>query len=580
MSEDSKMTESAGPVYEPGKHPDLPPPGSTVGLIGWLRAKLFSSPMNAIFTLVGLYLLYVLIPPLLDWSIFSADWIGETKDDCSREGACWVFISVWMKQIMYGRFPVEELWRINFAYVVLLAAAVPLFIPNFRWKHWIAIFLLVGYPLMALYLFAGLSEENVDAWPFRLMTLCALAMAVVAMLPLMGMLRERSGIISVALLILVPVWGLSAPSTWPAGFFHGAPGWTVVFTVLFVIVPPLVIAAGLLHPRWRPDVAAAMPYLCAATAILALIGLSLPVVTWDEAAGASPPGAIVLTMAAIGAAALGPWGYGPRAGRSGRLALLLLPFYLLIAVLVMFGPPAFLTIDGLNWSHNTRPFFAQIGAVLPMVETPLWGGLFLTLVIAISGIVASLPIGIVLALGRRSSMPLVRAVCVAFIELWRGVPLITVLFMSSVMFPLFLPEGMNFDKLLRALIGVMLFSAAYMAEVVRGGLQAIPKGQYEAAQALGLGYWKMMALIVLPQALKLVIPGIVNTFIGLFKDTTLVLVIGLFDLLGIVRQAGTNPDWGGFAIEGYFFSGLLFWAFCFGMSRYSQHLEKKLHTGH
>ena len=177
-------------------------------------------------------------------------------------------------------------------------------------------------------------------------------------------------------------------------------------------------------------------------------------------------------------------------------------------------------------------------------------------------------------------MPLVRAVCVAFIELWRGVPLITVLFMSSVMFPLFLPEGMNFDKLLRALIGVMLFSAAYMAEVVRGGLQAIPKGQYEAAQALGLGYWKMMGLIVLPQALKLVIPGIVNTFIGLFKDTTLVLIIGLFDLLGMVQAAGTNQKWLGFSVEGYFFAGLLFWAFCFGMSRYSQHLERKLHTGH
>jgi general L-amino acid transport system permease protein len=207
--------------------------------------------------------------------------------------------------------------------------------------------------------------------------------------------------------------------------------------------------------------------------------------------------------------------------------------------------------------------------------------LFLTLVIAISGIVASLPLGVVLALGRRStSMPIVKALCVGFIELWRGVPLITVLFMASVMFPLFVPEGMHFDKLLRALIGVMLFSAAYMAEVVRGGLQAIPKGQYEAAQALGLSFWKMMTFIILPQALKIVIPGIVNTFIGLFKDTTLVLIIGLFDFLGMAQAVSTNPEWLGFAIEGYVFVAFGFWCFCFGMSRYSQHLERKLHTGH
>lgn len=214
------------------------------------------------------------------------------------------------------------------------------------------------------------------------------------------------------------------------------------------------------------------------------------------------------------------------------------------------------------------------------VETPVWGGLFLTLVIAVTGIVASLPIGILLALGRRSNMPVVRAVCVAFIELWRGVPLITVLFMASVMFPLFMPEGVNFDKLVRALLGVTLFSAAYMAEVVRGGLQAIPKGQYEGAQALGLNFSKTMYFIIMPQALKLVIPGIVNTFIGLFKDTTLVSVIGLFDFLGMVQSASSNPDWLGFVNTGYAFAALIYFIFCFGMSQYSQHIERKLHTGH
>lgn len=217
---------------------------------------------------------------------------------------------------------------------------------------------------------------------------------------------------------------------------------------------------------------------------------------------------------------------------------------------------------------------------LQYVETSLWGGLHLTLVIAITGIVASLPLGIVLALGRRSSMPAIRVICTAFIELWRGVPLISVLFMSSVLLPLFLPDGVSFDKLLRALVGVTLFSSAYMAEVIRGGLQAIPKGQYEAAQSLGLSYWQMMAFIILPQAIKLVIPGIVNTFIGLFKDTTLVLIIGLFDLLGIVQAANTDPKWLKYNIEGYIFAGFGYWIFCFLMSRYSQYLERRLHTGH
>ncbi|MCG6873091.1 MAG: amino acid ABC transporter permease [Gammaproteobacteria bacterium] len=213
---------------------------------------------------------------------------------------------------------------------------------------------------------------------------------------------------------------------------------------------------------------------------------------------------------------------------------------------------------------------------LPVVETTRWGGLMLTLVVAAVGMACSLPLGILLALGRQSELPVVRAVCVAFIEFWRGVPLITVLFMASVMLPLFLPEGVSFDKLLRALIGVTLFESAYMAEVVRGGLQAIPRGQYEAAAAIGLGYWRRMGLVVLPQALRLVIPGIVNTFIALFKDTTLVLIIGLFDLLGMVQAAIADPAWLGYSVEGYVFAAAVFWLFCFGMSRYSQALEARL----
>lgn len=217
---------------------------------------------------------------------------------------------------------------------------------------------------------------------------------------------------------------------------------------------------------------------------------------------------------------------------------------------------------------------------LEEVPSSKWGGLMLTLILAYVGILAALPLGTVLALGRRSDMPIIRGLCVVFIEVWRAVPLITVLFMASVMLPLFLPEGVNFEKLMRALIGITLWQSAYMAEVVRGGLQAIPRGQYEAASALGLGYWKKTCLIVLPQALTLVIPGIVNTFIALFKDTTLVLIIGLFDLLGTVQSTVTDPAWQDVTTEGYVFVAFCFWIFCFGMSRYSQNLERKLDTGH
>lgn len=354
----------------------MKPPVTQIGVIAWLRQNLFSSPFNTILTLLALYLLYVTVPPFVQWAFLDANFLGQTREDCVAGGACWVFVKARFGQFMYGFYPAAQRWRVNTAFLILIVALVPLFLPRFRYKIVLAFGLLLLYPLLAY------------------------------------------------------------------GLFYGG----------------------------------------------------------------------------------------------------------------MFG--------------------------LPEVETPKWGGLFLTLVIAGVGIVASLPLGIVFALGRRSEMPIVRAVCVVFIEVMRGVPLITILFMASVMLPLFLPEGVNFDKLLRALVGVALFSAAYMAEVVRGGLQAIPKGQYEAAAALGLSYWKMTGLIILPQALKIVIPGIVNTLIGLFKDTTLVLIIGLFDLLGIVQTALTDAAWIGFATEGYIFAGLGFWIFCFGMSRYSIYVERKLHTGH
>jgi len=432
----------AGPAQSVVRDPDLAlPPPATTGVVGWVRQNLFSSPLNAVLTFLALYVLYIALPPAIRWAFIDADWVGTTREACRREGACWVFIRVWFERLMYGLYPGAEIWRINVGYALAVVAGALLFVPRFRWKPWVAVFLLVVYPVIAFVLFVG------GTFTVSLVSL-AVGLTLVAgtIVRFAPAFRERA---------------------WSAGWRRGYP----VFAV-------------------------------------AALG-------WLVLGGQLPGGAPL-------AVSLRPW---------------------------------------------------------PLVETRLWGGLFITLVIASVGIVGSLPLGILLALGRRSHMPVVRAICVAFIEVWRGVPLITVLFMASNMFPLFMPEGVNFDKLLRALLGVAIFASAYMAEVIRGGLQAIPKGQYEAAAALGLGYWRMTGLIVMPQALRIVIPGIVNNFIGLFKDTTLVLVIGLFDFLGMAQAATSDAHWVGFAFEGYVFTGVGFWIFCFGMSRYSQQLERRLRTG-
>ena len=364
--------------HAPGQHPDLPPPAGTVGVLGWLHQNLFSSVGNTLLTVVAAYLLYLSIPPMIEWAFIHSQIEGNSRTDCQPAlvagGACWALVRARLGQFIYGFYPPDQYWRPNLAFILGLVALVPVLFEKVPHRGWGLLYSAV-YPLIAFFLLVG--------------------------------------------------------------------------------------------------------------------------------------------------------GFG-----------------------------------------------------LEPVETSKWGGLMLTIVIGVTGIVASLPIGIVLALGRRSEMPIVRLLCVAFIEFIRGVPLITILFMASVMLPLFLPEGVNFNLLLRALIGVALFSAAYMAEVIRGGLQAIPKGQYEAAQALGLSYWKMMGLIVLPQALRIVIPGIVNTFIGLFKDTTLVLIIGLFDLLQSAKASITDAKWLGLSSEAYGFVAFVFFIFCFSMSRYSIWLEEQLHTGH
>ena len=331
--------------------PQQPAPVTTVGVIGWVRANLFSSYLNAFLTVAALVVLWRVLPPLLDWGLFNADFSGETGADCTGEGACWAWLDQRINQFLYGFYPPEAYWRVN-----------------------------------------------------------------------------------LALLLLVPA-------------------------VAYVLVERLPLAR---YGRW--------------------FSLAYPVIA------------------------------------------------------------AFL-------------------------------------VAGLAGIALSLPFGIALALGRRSRLPIARIFCVAFIELIRGVPLITLLFVAIVILQLFLPQKVSLDQLVRVVIMITAFSSAYLAEVIRGGLQAIPKGQFEAAQAVGLSYGKTMRLIILPQALKIAIPGIVNTFIGLFKDTTLVITIGLFDILGHARLLQTNPDWlGEVDHETFLIAALFFFVICFSMSRYSINLEKRLDT--
>jgi len=671
------MAEATTPRHEPGQHPDLSPPATTVGVLGWLRKNLFSSWLNAALTIGAAYLLFTLIPPIVEWALTDSVVSSESRGRCDmgaklanmgtamsaadlsridapatqdqlteatdflsqfrtviadhpkdvqpelaamvsevdlaatekdlqdaiakrdtariethftrlapladwgavRDGACWTFAKVWFDQFMYGRYPASERWRVDLAGILLILWAIPLFIGRFPGKRYVGATLLLLYPLIAYYLFTGFSRQDIVIWPLRMMGFAAMILGVLALLPHWGVMRERPGPLALALLVLTPIWGLSAPSTWTTGIVGGAATWAAAIAILVAVVGPLAVVVGLYSGAWRAAITEKFWQIAVGVAAVIFVGACLPILFWDPVAGPSPPFAMAITLSMLALAAICPWSY-QQEGVLALLTRLLLPLYFVLAYVIFAGPPDWLNLGLLDWTWNTRPLLTGIHNTLPVVETALWGGLFVTLVIAGVGIVASLPIGIVLALGRRSKMPIMRLFSVIFIEVWRGVPLISVLFMASVMFPLFLPEGTNFDKLLRALCGVALFASAYMAEVVRGGLQAIPKGQYEAAEALGLSYWKMMSLIVLPQALKLVIPGIVNTFIGLFKDTTLVLIIGLFDLLGAVQQAATNPDWLGFAEEGYVFAGFGFWIFCFGMSRYSQFVERKLHTGH
>ena len=274
------------------------------------------------------------------------------------------------------------------------------------------------------------------------------------------------------------------------------------------------------------------------------------------------------------------YGFYPDAER-WRLNLAFILLFVALGPILFDNFPARKHMMKFSMAYPVIAYFLVVGGMgLEPVSTHLFGGVMLTLVIGLTGITCSLPIGILLALGRYSKLPVMRMVCTMFIEFIRGVPLIALLFVASVMLNYFLPPGVEFDLLFRVLIMVTFFASAYMAEVIRDGLQSMPKGQFEAADAMGLTYWQAMRLIILPQALKVSIPGIVNTFIGLYKDTTLVLIIGLLDVLGIMRSSLADPKWNGLAHEVYLYTAIFFFISCFAMSRYSLYLERKLHTGH
>ena len=343
--------------------------------------------------------------------------------------------------------------------------------------------------------------------------------------------------------------------------------------------------------RWRVNI------------VFAMFALGVVWMLWDNAPLKKVGAFFFFVMLPISAYLLLTGGNG---AESFLRFLILLTFALAVLYLVLsfvpnlarfWVPPALLAVEEAAppWHRFYRPkrlilmamvIFGVIALLanaigLPRVDTGLWGGMMVTFLIAAVGIVFSLPLGVVLALGRRSKLPIIQLLSVVFIEFVRGVPLITVLFMANTMLPLFVPQEYSPDRLLRPLIGVALFAAAYMAEVIRGGLQAIPKGQYEGAMSLGLGYWQMMRLIILPQALRIVIPGIVNTFIGLFKDTTLVTIVGIFDFLRTIEATLVDPTWATPTTRatGYAFAAIFYFLCCWGMSRYSIAVEKRLAAG-
>lgn len=472
--------------------PPQAPPTSEAGVVKWLRENLFSGWFNTILTLVGVYVVYVLVTSALPWwlnSVWNASSLAECRQIVAESagegatGACWAMVNNWWNAFIFGFYPVDghllarlfdpEGFAAAGGYDALFGpagnrAAATAYMAELRAGEPGLVFNLVGYwrPILAfLCLMVAISPVLFTALPRKMLWFTVLYPALCFWL----------------------LWGGSI--------------WTPVAAMLGFVV--LGLAYSLLNRSSGPGMAAGL-------------GVVLAILYW-----------------------------------------------------------LFLDVPVANALQSVLPFG------LASVNSDQFGGFLLAITIGVTAITFSLPIGILLALGRQSDMLIVKTLCVGFIEFIRGVPLITLLFTASLLLQYFLPPGTNFDIILRVIILVTLFAAAYLAEVIRGGLAALPRGQYEAADALGLDYWRAQRLIILPQALKISIPAIVSTFIGLFKDTTLVAFVGLMDpLKGVTQIVRADINWKGIYWEPYIFVGAIFFVICFGMSRYSMYLERKLKTDH
>ena len=433
------------------KTPAATPPLSETSVIGWIQKNLFSSVLNGLLTIATLFIVYTAVKGFAVWGLVDAVWVADNRRECfsiNPDGACWAGIFAWIDNIFYGRYPREELWRINLGIFSLFIWMIPLWLPGVKAKISIGLTTVFLYPFLAGYLFSG-----------------------------------------------------------------GDKG---IFMQIMLTAAIVCLAGNTIHAT-----------------IGVFTGRSLPEFL---------------------SSLFGKKNVNEKSRRNIFLGVLALGFVLIYVWQMSWN------LEGVSWTK--------------------WGGLFLTLVVSGIGIASALPGGIILALGRRSNLTAARVLSTSFIELFRSVPLITVLFMATAMFPLFMPEGFVLNKLVQVIIAVCLFNACYMAETVRGGLQTIPKGQFEGAHTLGLGYWQTMGLIIMPQALKQMIPNIVGNFISLLKDTTLVSIIGLFDVLTMLRSIGKDRTWLGLHIEPLVFGAIMFFLICFAMSKYSRHLEEKLSTGH
>ncbi|WP_299423920.1 amino acid ABC transporter permease [uncultured Shimia sp.] len=436
--------------------PEKEPPGSSVGVIGWMRANLFDGVINSILTILSLIFCYFVLEGLLSWT-FQSVWNASSLTECrevmvatwgkTHGHACWAVINDRWLQLLYGFYP--------------------------------------PYPAEAGVNFG----EGTGSWPAYFRPNLSFVLLLIAVAPVLFDKLPRKLLIVTAVYPFLMPWLMWGGSLWG----------------------PLMVAAGfgigLLAYRLLTPVIGGLGGI--------IVAIALPVIWW---------------LFLVGSVAAG--------------------------------------------------LESVVSISIPEVESRKFGGFMLSILIGVVAIGCSLPIGIVLALGRQSDLMIVKTLCVGFIEFIRGVPLITLLFVASVLLNIFLPPGTEFDIILRVLIMVTLFASAYMAEVVRGGLAALPKGQYEGADSLGLNYWQSQRLIIMPQALKISIPGIVSTFIGVFKDTTLVSIIGLLDPLGLSNAIRADAAWNGIYWELFAFIAFLFFVFCFGMSRYSMYLERKLHKGH